>query len=93
MKLFLRALILSSAVFAGCSAFDAKVDCDHICDRYRSCFDSDYDVAACSTRCQDAANSDADCDRKVDMCDVCIDGASCTQATFECAGDCVSVVP
>lgn len=93
MKNFIRSIFLASTVLAGCSAFDAKVDCDTICERYRSCFDSDYDVVSCSNRCQSNANNDNDFDRKVDLCDVCIDGLSCGEATFQCAADCSSVVP
>lgn len=93
MKTQLLSLLLGVGLLAGCSAFDAKLDCDNICDRYRSCYDTNYNVSGCSDRCQDRANNEDDYDRRVDICDACIDGVSCGQATFECAADCVSVVP
>jgi hypothetical protein len=39
------ALVASLAL--GCSDIDNAADCNRICDRYRSCFDSSYNTSAC----------------------------------------------
>lgn len=96
MTAFIRPLLLGLGLLIGASAcgkFDAKLDCDAICERYRSCFDTDYNVSSCSDRCQDSANADDNFDRKVEICDTCIDGISCTATAFECAADCSSIIP
>ncbi len=71
----------------------AAVDCDAICNRYKSCFDSDYDTVACASRCRTDAKNDSDYKHKVDVCSACIDDQSCSSATFDCAGDCGDIVP
>lgn len=72
---------------------EAAVDCAGICNRYQSCFDKDYDVDGCATKCRRKAGEDADYRRKADVCMACIDQRSCTNATFACATECLSIVP
>ena len=82
--------------FAACSVVqkvDNVIDCQGICDRYKSCFDSTYDVSACASNCRAKSSEDPDFRRKADVCNACITERSCTAATFKCATDCVSVVP
>ena len=43
-NLLVAAMALTGMV--GCGV-DAVLDCHSICDRYASCYDSDYDTAAC----------------------------------------------
>lgn len=91
-----RLLVLGWLVVGSCAVVqkvDNVIDCQGICDRYRSCFDSDYDVAACASRCRSHSSDDSDFRRKADVCNACISERSCTAATFKCAADCVSVVP
>ncbi len=79
-----------------CSAKDEAdrlTDCQQICDKYASCYDKSYDVSACRSHCDDSAKNDKDFDNKVDNCENCLDGKSCTDATFSCATECVGIVP
>jgi hypothetical protein len=81
---------------SGCAVvqkIDSAIDCNGICERYKSCFDSKYDVSACAERCRDSASKDSDFRRKADTCNACITERSCVAATFACVGECVSVVP
>jgi hypothetical protein len=84
-----RALLVSVCVAAwitACGAEDAvdrAVDCDSICGRYADCFGSDsYDTAKCEQSCRDKAADDA-----------CIDDESCASGAFECADECLGIVP
>lgn len=90
-------ILLAFAVLSsGCAVvqkIDSVIDCQGICDRYRSCFDDKYDVSACASRCRKSASEDADFRRKADMCNACITDRSCVAASFACATECVSVVP
>lgn len=88
----LAALILSS----GCAVvqrIDTAIDCNGICARYKSCFDSQYDTNACEGRCRASARADTEFRRKADVCNACISERSCVAATFACVAECVSVVP
>lgn len=82
-----------ASLFFGCDEIDEAVDCAGICDRYKSCFDGEYDVVACVDECTDKADADAGFAAKVESCATCIDDESCAAATFECATDCAGVVP
>ena len=93
MKTLLLAIVAVSGL--GCSVaqkVDNVFDCATICDRYKSCFNNDYDASACASRCREKGD-DADYRRKADMCNACITDRSCTAATFSCAADCASIVP
>ena len=100
---FIRALTLFAASFAvgsgglfgsvGCDDVDAAFDCAEVCGRYHDCFDADYDVGACRDRCRTASDNDATVRSRADACEACIDGMSCTGATFNCVQDCSSIVP
>ncbi len=76
-----------------CDQADKIFDCQSVCNRYRSCFDDKYDVAACRSRCKDSADRDVDFQRKADDCHACIDDRSCASATFNCLLPCAGVVP
>ncbi len=92
----IRTLAISLLMLSGCAVVqkvDTALDCNGICERYKSCFDSDYDTASCATKCRNKASDDADFRRKADVCNACITERSCTRATFACATDCFSVVP
>lgn len=90
------ALALAPVTLFGCSAVDEisnKIDCHQVCQRYADCFKSDYDVDGCTDKCEASANDDAQRERKLEMCDSCIDDRSCNDATFNCADDCLGIVP
>ena len=76
-----------------CGEADKLFDCPSVCSRYRSCFNSSYDVDGCRSRCKDSADRDTDYKRKADDCEACIDDRSCSSATFNCATSCVGIVP
>ena len=85
--------------FAGCSEdnnpieqADEALDCNSICDRYQECFDEDYDTDKCADRCEERAD-DPDHRDQEERCSDCIDGASCGGAAFNCATECLGIVP
>ena len=91
-----RALLLAMMLSSGCAVvqrIDTAIDCNGICARYASCFDSKYDTNACEDRCRASARADTEFRRKADACNACISERSCVAATFACVAECVSVVP
>ena len=91
----LLASALAFALGAGCgdNEVDRLIDCQQICSRYSDCFDSDYDVGECRSSCEDEADADADFEDRVDACENCLDGASCTEGTASCIDECAGIVP
>lgn len=88
-------VIFTVAVLSGCAVVqkvDNAFDCGAICDKYKACFNGDYDTGVCAARCREKSD-DADFRRKADVCNACITERSCTSATFNCATSCASVVP
>lgn len=90
-------LILSSVALSllGCEATDKienKITCSGVCNRYKDCFDSDYNVESCTESCESEANASEDKDRKLEQCDTCIDDESCTAAAFGCATECAGII-
>ena len=86
----IRMLCVGLVMLSGCAVVqkvESAIDCGGICERYKSCFDSDYDTGACAASCRRKASEDADYRRKADMCMACIKERSCTKATFACAAD------
>lgn len=80
----------------GCNATDEienRITCSDVCNRYKECFDDDYDVSACVNRCEDDATADEEKEQRLEVCEACIDDESCTSAVFECAADCAQFVP
>ena len=71
---------------------DEALDCSSICDRYKDCFDEDYDVDKCQVRCEDRAD-DPDHRNQEEKCSDCIDDNSCGGSVFSCADDCLGIVP
>jgi hypothetical protein len=82
---------------AGCSStvdeVTNKIDCHTVCQRYADCFNSDYDVDGCSDKCEHSADSDDQRQNKLRMCNGCIDERSCASTTFNCADECLGIVP
>lgn len=89
----LFALAFALAACGACASVDNAADCNKICDRYRSCFDTAYNTSACYTRCQSAGTSSDESRRRIDTCSSCINGLSCSGAAFSCGAQCSSVVP
>lgn len=86
-------LVLGIPTGLGCDTAKAAFDCQSVCSRYQSCFDSSYDVSACRSRCRDKAANDSTWQDKASACASCIDDKSCTSATFSCTTECVGIVP
>ncbi len=84
---------LLAVMVSGCGAIDSAADCQSICDRYKTCFDSTYDTTSCASRCRADSNTNADHKRQADTCNACIDSRSCASSTFNCAASCGSIVP
>lgn len=91
-KFVLSSILYLLATAAGCNSVDNAIDCGAICSKYKDCFDSDYDTAACESRCRSNAEQ-PDYEAKVEACETCIDSRSCTGAAFGCATECAAVVP
>lgn len=93
----LIALTVAPAALVGCSdTIDEatnRIDCHQVCKRYADCFKSDYDVDGCSDKCENSADDDAARERKLEACDACIDDRSCNEAAFNCADECLGIVP
>lgn len=93
MKTFTYALFgVVSAFLMGCGAVENAVDCNSICNRYKSCYDKNYDSGACQTKCRNNANSDTSYMAKAGKCQSCMDDKSCAAASFTCP-DCLGIVP
>jgi hypothetical protein len=69
-----------------------SITCAEVCGRYADCFDADYDVDGCTDRCENGATANEARERRLESCDACIDERSCTEA-FDCADECVGIVP
>jgi hypothetical protein len=68
---------------------DATVDCEDACDRYRDCYDDDFDVMTCRSRCRSARERDP---RSTHECEACLDGRTCAKS-LECLSGCRGILP
>ncbi len=93
MKLLVLASILALSAVVGCTAVDRATDCQQICERYRDCANSGYNVSTCATRCRDNAANDSAADNRVDLCENCLDDRSCVSSVFGCSSECSGIVP
>ncbi len=92
--LILRAAALSATLaLSGCGAIDAAVDCNSICSRYADCYNANYDVGACNSRCQGNAAHSTSFSDTAGECNACINDRACTTATVDCSSQCGSIVP
>jgi hypothetical protein len=70
-----------------------RITCKDVCQRYASCFDSDYNVQACTDRCTADATADEEKEERLELCNECIDDESCAGAVFDCTTECSPFVP
>lgn len=84
-------VVASAASGTGCSSVENKYNCDQICDRYKDCFDANYDTEGCQSRCENKAEDSSFAD-KAESCQACVDDRSCT-GSFACVDECVGIVP
>lgn len=82
-------MLLAPAFLPSCG--HAAHDCSSVCNRYRDCLSSSYDVGACEGRCRDMASKDADFDRRLANCQGCIEGRTCSEV-LSCALDCAGIL-
>jgi hypothetical protein len=79
----------------GCSEAADEVSntvvCHSVCERYKDCFDSDYDVEGCTDKCEDDADASENREERLESCNSCIDGKSCTES-FSCGAECAGVI-
>jgi len=98
MKRFLVLPILTvlSLPFVGCDdATDPiknTITCADVCDRYKDCFDANYDVEGCTDRCENEATADEEKEDKLEACDDCIENRSCASAVFSCTTECAGII-
>jgi hypothetical protein len=86
-------LSVGTLLFFGCSETENAMDCLEICNRYQTCFNADYDTAACQDRCRDNANAESEENNRTAMCATCVDDKSCASSTFNCFDECAGIVP
>ena len=96
MGKFVYALALGFVIAGtGCSEVGSTIDCHKICNRYKDCVDSNYDVDNCESRCQaDSSDKDKDAalEKAADDCEKCQDDKACAE-NGQCAVACASIVP
>ena len=94
LKIAFASMIALAALLStvGCDDIDRAFDCSQICDRYRDCFDADYNVDACVDKCEDRAGDSEEFDDHADDCENCLDDRSCGES-FACVGQCLGIVP
>jgi hypothetical protein len=86
-------LVFAASSTTGCSDIKHAYDCDQICNKYKDCFDSNYDTGTCASKCRNHASDDDAYGDKADACQACIDDKSCAGSTFQCASECIGIVP
>ncbi len=86
-------LAMGALLFFGCQEAEDAVNCYQICDRYRSCFDDQYDTGKCEDRCRDEANRDQGYSHDANVCEACLDDESCVDSVFHCTDNCSGIVP
>ena len=63
----------------GCSDIGEAIDCNQMCEKMQTCFDSDLDVNDCEESCEDRVD-DSPLAEKLDACTDCMDrGYSCSE--------------
>jgi hypothetical protein len=82
-------------VTAACDVTESisnSITCGDVCERYRDCFDENYDVDGCVDECESEASANEDQEARLEACDECIDDESCASAVFECTTQCAGVI-
>jgi hypothetical protein len=84
------------AALAACGSdpvrsLDRSTDCADICQRYKDCIATDYDVSGCTDRCSDMIDDKQTA--RIDACETCLDGKSCVNSVFSCTAECAGIVP
>jgi hypothetical protein len=86
------AAIVTFVGAGGCDETQNAFNCTDLCNRYQDCFDQNYDVSACSSRCQNLANDSQNFDERANSCQNCMNDNSCAGAALTCPS-CAGIVP
>lgn len=92
---FIASIALSTAACGNddpLSEIDEAANCNSVCNRYRDCFDNNYDTETCYDECQAVVDGSGD-PHAADNCESCIDDMSCAGGVFNCATECGALVP
>lgn len=85
--------VLLASLSAGCADTIAQAyDCHSVCNTYKDCIDSNYDVGACVDRCENHASDDQAFADQADSCQQCVDDRACSE-NWPCLDNCIGVVP
>ena len=88
------ALYSALGLFSACGAVTNAIDCKNICDRYKTCYNKNYDSDACQARCKTKSNNDSNAMQESQACDACLDkNKDCTSTTFACTTQCAGIIP
>ncbi len=64
---------LAAGSLIGCDSAQTAFDCQQVCERYRDCYVSSYDVGGCEDRCPTNAANDPNVQQDADTCTVSAD--------------------
>lgn len=92
MSLATLVFLAPAATLIGTSNAGQGSECADICTRFKGCYATDYDVIACTDRCEDISGMRADFGTRADACADCLDQNTCS-AGFACAVECAGIVP
>jgi hypothetical protein len=79
--------------FTSCDEADEAFDCHNICDDYKRCYDSNFDVGSCRSECRKEADRSQNFEARLDGCSSCVSNQeSCASKTFNCATQCTGII-
>jgi hypothetical protein len=86
------AVVTGWVTLVSCDAADRAFDCQTVCNRWKECFDQNYNVAKCRDTCRAKAANDAQYEAKADACEMCIGDRSCVGSAVSCGASCAEIV-
>jgi hypothetical protein len=89
LRSYVAALLLLG--LTGCDNFGQSSDCHGICDRFRDCISSNYNIEGCEERCDGADSSYRS--HAIEECGSCLDETECYESGYSCARVCAWIVP
>ena len=92
----LAAVLAFAAGASGCSDDTETLftgdNCDDACSRYAACYDINFDVNACTDRCENALDNDTVTVEITDQCLECIGVDACLATTYSCSAACGAII-
>jgi hypothetical protein len=86
------ALGLSSVFLNGCEEAEELLDCRQICVAQQDCVNDEYDVGACTDRCESQSDKDDDYRDRARLCEACIEDRACAEQQAQCAQYCSPLI-